>query len=417
MSNVATHRLIDASAALGPAERALLNLWIHRGLDDPALARMTGMSLDSLAGRRRRIIESLSEELGLPPDQIHQALTEIAASSAEEHATAAASNGALPRPQAAGPELEGAPDAEAAPAEAHADAAPVEAPAEAEPAEAPAAAGPAEAPAEAAPDGPSRNGHVPGTGPDELGNAVSGTAIRLEAPPSSPAEPSPAAAAETPSPPPDPDAEPQPGSSRRRGAWILAAVAALVALAVVLLIALRSDGGGHRHRHAVATHSSTVPTPPPSPSSPSPSPTVSRPPTQPLAALPGGLNRASGSVQLIGKIRRDLKLRLSVKGLPSPLGGDYEVWLYNSILDSQPLTRLRGGGHAFTITLPGNAHHFHWIDVSFQPTGIINHSGESVLRSPNPAAVSKARLKKRSSRRRHRLKRATTGSNAASKSK
>ena len=159
MSNVATHRLIDASAALGPAERALLNLWIHRGLDDPALARMTRMSLDSLAGRRRRIVESLSEELGLPPDQIHQALTEIAASSAEQHATAAVSNGALPRPQAAGPELENAPDAEAAPAEAHAEAAPAEAPAEAEPAEAPAEAGPAEAQRRRAPPRRQRRRH------------------------------------------------------------------------------------------------------------------------------------------------------------------------------------------------------------------------------------------------------------------
>ncbi len=84
MSHVATHRLIDASAVLGPAERALLNLWIHRGLDDAALARMTGLSPDSLADRRRAIVEGLSEELGLPPAQIEEALTAIAATSAEQ---------------------------------------------------------------------------------------------------------------------------------------------------------------------------------------------------------------------------------------------------------------------------------------------------------------------------------------------
>jgi hypothetical protein len=80
VSRLATRRLIDASATLDAADRALLNIWVNRGLDDAALARMTGMSEETIAGRRTRIVEHLSAVLGLPAQDVRGALIEIVAS-------------------------------------------------------------------------------------------------------------------------------------------------------------------------------------------------------------------------------------------------------------------------------------------------------------------------------------------------
>src|SRR5664280_518641 len=63
MSRLATRRLIDAAASLEAADRALLNIWMSRGLDDADLARMTGMTEATIAGRRERIVAQLSTVL------------------------------------------------------------------------------------------------------------------------------------------------------------------------------------------------------------------------------------------------------------------------------------------------------------------------------------------------------------------
>jgi hypothetical protein len=114
----------------------------------------------------------------------------------------------------------------------------------------------------------------------------------------------------------------------------------------------------------------------------------------------------SGSVKLSGPVKH-LRLNLRVIGLPVARDGHYEMWLYNSVLDSQPLARLRNGHHRLTVSLPGSARHYRWIDISFQPVGVINHSGESELRASNPAHTTMARLRKRSARTRHRLRQAS----------
>jgi hypothetical protein len=124
-----------------------------------------------------------------------------------------------------------------------------------------------------------------------------------------------------------------------------------------------------------------------------------------LTALPGGLTHASGSVKLSGKVK-NLKLDLTVRGLPAAHAGHYEVWLYNSVIDSRPLARLRNGHHKLAVRLPANVRHYRWIDISFQPVGAVNHSGESELRASNPAHTTMARLRKHSSRTRHRLRQA-----------
>lgn len=66
MASLATHRLIDAAAKLDPADRALLNLWVNRGLDDGRLTELTGLSLDALHLRREKIVTHLARDLGLP---------------------------------------------------------------------------------------------------------------------------------------------------------------------------------------------------------------------------------------------------------------------------------------------------------------------------------------------------------------
>ena len=171
---------------------------------------------------------------------------------------------------------------------------------------------------------------------------------------------------------------------------------------------IASSGG----TSASPAHRAAAPTTP-APTASTPAPTVPTPvhPTAaprpvPLAGLPGGLVRASGSVKLSGPVKH-LKLTLTVRGLPSAQAGHYEVWLYNSVLDSQPLVRLRNGHRHLTANLPHGARHYRWIDISFQPIGVVNHSGESVLRASNPAHTTMARLRKRSSRTRHRLRQAT----------
>ncbi len=86
MSAVASRRLIHAAAALPPVDRALLNLWVNRGLSDSELARMAGLRAEIVAKRRTAIVEALSAELGLPPAEIEAALITLAASGATQGA-------------------------------------------------------------------------------------------------------------------------------------------------------------------------------------------------------------------------------------------------------------------------------------------------------------------------------------------
>ncbi|MGA2929208.1 MAG: hypothetical protein ABSG43_25105, partial [Solirubrobacteraceae bacterium] len=100
MSKVAAQRLIDAAAALEPADRALLNLWINRGLDDAAVARMTHADSASIAARRSELVESLSRIVGLPPDEVHASLDELAAAARAESTAPAQPQPPVERPSA-----------------------------------------------------------------------------------------------------------------------------------------------------------------------------------------------------------------------------------------------------------------------------------------------------------------------------
>lgn len=95
-----------------------------------------------------------------------------------------------------------------------------------------------------------------------------------------------------------------------------------------------------------------------------------------LDALGG--SRASGSARI-----DDGRLVLNVRGLPTPAGGGYVVWLYDSVTESRPLVGFRRGQARVTARLPANFRRYRFIDVSREAAdGNPNHSGQSVLRVP-----------------------------------
>ena len=385
ISRFATRRLIDASATLDPADRALLNIWVNRGLDDAALARMTGLSVETITERRARVVSNLSDVLGLPPEHVRSALTEIAV---------------VPD---ASPDTPSGPDALTAPT---ADELSAPAPEDLSP----------PAPQELSPPPPE---DLPPTAPESDPAADAPPADEPEATAPTPPRPEPAAAADTP-PAAEPTAaaeapatagappataspgtdSPATGSPRRRRAWI-ALLAAVVVAAVVLIIVL-AFGGSARHPADAAqatTASAAPPTPAtvaattttPSPASASTTPTTpsgagapaARRGTERLAALPGGLADASGTVTLHRSTRK-LTLDLRVNKLPPASHGHYEVWLYQSLIYSLPLGQLRNGVRRLSLVLPGGAGRYPWIDISLQPRGSVFPSGDSVLRAANP---------------------------------
>jgi Anti-sigma-K factor rskA len=272
MIDSATARMNDAAASLEPADRALLNLWLNRGLDDAAVARMTGMGVETVANRRSRIVEHLSDLLGLPPDDVRRALTETT------------------------PAAGVSPPADVSPA---------------------AKVGPA-----VVVGLPTANGTA--TAPVDTGTGST--------------------------------------SRRRRRPWAAFALLGIV-VAAVLLITLGSNGSGRQRRP------------------------VPRSAGAPLVALPGSSVHGTGTVT-VTETSPDLRLNLSISNLPKMSGAHYEVWLYDSVVNSEDVGRLRDGVTHMSLRLPKGARRYRWIDISIQPTGQVFHSGESVLRSANPLFAS-----------------------------
>jgi hypothetical protein len=317
VSRFATRRLIDASASLDSADRALLNIWINRGLDDAAMARMTGLSEETIAERRDRVVAHLSDELGLPPEHVRSALTEIAV---------------LP---------DSPPDVP--------DSLPI------------------------LPDRPADVPDSPADAPDSPADGHSAPPVVAD-PDRAPA-PTPTAA--------EADAAPPP-RRRRRGAWSALAVGGVI-VAVVLVIALESGGSGQR---PAAAHSRTRPSAQTVPSTPT---TTGAPSAQssaePLAALPGGASQGATGTVLLDRSSSNLRLNLRVSNLPPAVHGHYEIFLYDTLVSSEPLGRLRTGVTQLSVPLPGDARRYPWIDISLQPPGAVFDSGDSILRATNPLFV------------------------------
>jgi hypothetical protein len=177
-----------------------------------------------------------------------------------------------------------------------------------------------------------------------------------------------------------PAAEPQPvpvavpvpdseGSGQRAEGGGLKPRAALVAVLVVavlgaltgVIIAVATGG---------SEESGSPQIPPPGPSS---APLSGGVRLEPLGAARG---TATASI-------KDGRLRLELRGLPDPRGGEYEVWLYNSVIDARPLATLQGTQGSVDEALPRDANRYRYLEVSLEPPdGNPNHSGQSVLRVP-----------------------------------
>lgn len=283
MERVANRRLIEAAQALSPADRAMLNIWIHHDLDDAALARVTQTSPEAIGSRRDGIVTGLALTLGLPPEHVREAIEELAHS----EPAPAAQNGSAPA---------------------------------------------AEPPSKAI----SREQPEP---PGETGQAS------LTPPPRSPQR--------------------RRDADRRRGT-ITRIAAALASLAVLVVVVVLLSGGSDARRSPV-------------PRAPRPSATGPAH-RQALSGLAGGPAGVTGSLAYSGASPH-VRLVMMVSGLPPAAGDHYELWLYNSIIDSVPLGQVSGATGQLTVALPPDYRRFRWLDVSRQPAGAAHHSGVSILRT------------------------------------
>lgn len=306
---LATRRLIDASATLPAADRALLSLWTQRGLDDAAMAQMTGVDPVTIAQRRARIVAALSTELGLPPEDVTAALTAIAAAALTAIAASTAGDGGRAGIDPADPVLEAA------------------------------SASPVTSKAAATPGSQAK---------------VEPTRPQTESRP-------------------EPELRSTGGPARRRPALWLAAGLAGVAIVVIIVVTAASGGGGSPRRQSATSSASAVARPAP--------PSGART----FGPLPGGIPGASGSVTVAARSPGTRRLLVQVTGLPAVGSDHYEVWLYNSIIDSVPLGKLGSNGVG-GFTLPAVVMRFASIDISRQPPGSREPSGASVLRAANPLA-------------------------------
>jgi hypothetical protein len=277
MTTVVAQRLIEATASLDAAQRALLSLWVNRGLNDEQIGRLVGVEETAIASRRAALVSALGRTLGLPESAVLEALQEIGRAA---HADRTARRGAKVT-----------------------DPAPIT------------VAGP--------------------------GQPVHGVAARA--------------------------ADGSPSRSRAsRTRLLLFALAAAGALVVVILLV---SGG-----RAPPTRPRTEPV--------SAARAGARR-TAILVGLPGGPSGPHGQIVMSGAPGNQ-RLQAVITGLPVRGGGHYELWLYNSVLDSVPLAALSVPASTVTVALTVDPTRYLWVDVSFQPNGTEHHSGLSILRAPLP---------------------------------
>jgi hypothetical protein len=166
-------------------------------------------------------------------------------------------------------------------------------------------------------------------------------------------------------------------SSRRpRLPLLLLAVLAVAVVAAVVLISSRSGGDGN-------SASKPAPAQNPAPATPTAKPQRPKPPQSPQARLtpvsPAGAD-VSGTARLTDAGKR---LQLTIEGLPNARGAVYQVWLYNSVIDSRNIGGARGTKITLSARLPKNIRRYRFIDVSREPAdGNRNHSGASIVRVP-----------------------------------
>jgi hypothetical protein len=157
--------------------------------------------------------------------------------------------------------------------------------------------------------------------------------------------------------------EPEERGSRRT-AWLL--VLGGIAVLGVLLALLLSGGDDDG-----SNESGSQPTP--SQNGPGPAPQGD---TAKLSPIGGG--RGEGTVAVT-----DEGATITIRDLPNPAPGSYQVWLYNSIVDAKSLGTFPTGSGKLDVELPSDASNYQFLDVSREPDDANpNHSGASVMRAP-----------------------------------
>jgi hypothetical protein len=157
--------------------------------------------------------------------------------------------------------------------------------------------------------------------------------------------------------------EPEERGSRRT-VWllILGGIAVLGVLLALLLSGGDDDG---------SNESGSQPTP--SQNGPGPAPEGD---TAKLSPIGGG--RGEGTVAVT-----DEGATITIRDLPNPAPGSYQVWLYNSIVDAKSLGTFPTGSGKLDVELPSDASNYQFLDVSREPDDANpNHSGASVMRAP-----------------------------------
>ncbi len=157
--------------------------------------------------------------------------------------------------------------------------------------------------------------------------------------------------------------EPEERGSRRT-AWllILGGIAVLGVLLALLLSGGDDDG---------SNESGSQPTP----SQNGPGPTLEGD-TAKLSPIGGG--HGEGTVAVT-----DEGATITIRDLPNPAPGSYQVWLYNSIVDAKSLGTFPSGSGKLDVQLPPDASNYQFLDVSREPDDANpNHSGATVMRAP-----------------------------------
>jgi hypothetical protein len=159
----------------------------------------------------------------------------------------------------------------------------------------------------------------------------------------------------------------EPERSRRKG---LFAMLGLLAVIAALIAAVLLAGGDDDDEPSGSGDNGSEPA---QNGAPAPSGGGS---SEQLSPLGGG--KGSGEVTVT-----DEGATITLSGLPNPEPGTYQVWLYDSIVNSQSLGTVSGGSGRLEVKLPPDSGEYRYLDVSLEPSDANpNHSGDSVMRAP-----------------------------------
>ena len=167
-----------------------------------------------------------------------------------------------------------------------------------------------------------------------------------------------------------PRGEPKPKRKSR-----LPLLLALLALAAVVVVVVLASSGGDEDTASNPPAQTKPKGGKPKPSTPKQAPSKPGPTVQltPLSDAHG----ATGTAALTHGGKR---LSIKASGLRD---GSYQVWLYDSAIETESLTKVSGTKLDLDLKLPPDASHYSYVDISLEPPdGNPNHSGASVLRAP-----------------------------------